>query len=194
MKFVPLGAQPRASNTGKSPRSTSYSTASLTVSVGPEKSCMKVSTHALSLKRAYGKDSNTTLSKPVLAVQVTWSTVEINSHAVILGDHPSVSNGPPFTIEWKAFESVKLTVAEYEECNPHHRSSEAMLLPKVVRETWLRNQGYSRRELEISTQDMNKIKELRKSSAKDGRGWGGLQRWTRNKNNANGGQRQKGRL
>jgi hypothetical protein len=158
---------------------------------------MKVSTHALSLERSYEKqDSNTALSKPVVAVQVTWSTVEINSHEVILGDHPSVSNGPPFTIEWKAFESVKLTVTEYEECNPRHRSSEAMLIPKAVRENWLRNQGYSRRELEISTQEILKIKELRQSSAKDGRGWAGsrLQRWTRGKNNAHGGQRQKVRL
>jgi hypothetical protein len=190
MKLVSFRrAQPRASSTaGKSPRSTSHSTASLALSVGPEKSCLKVSTHAASLKRAYGKDNNTALSKSAVAVQVvTWSTVEINSHEVLLGDHPSVSNGPPFTIEWKAFESVKHTVAEYEECHPHHRSSEAMLMPKAVRETWLRSKGYSRRELEISTQEIYKIKELRQSSAKDGRGWGSLQRWTRNKNNAHGG-------
>jgi hypothetical protein len=75
--------------------------------VGTEKSCLKVSTHALSLERIYGTDR-----KYADTVQaVAWSTVEIHSHEVILGDHPSVSSGPPFTIEWTAFESVTVSVA-----------------------------------------------------------------------------------
>jgi hypothetical protein len=174
-------------------RSMSFSTASTASSsslpvallsvVGTEKSCMKVSTHALSLERAYGIDRKTDA-----AVQaVAWSTVEIHSHEVILGDHPSVSSGPPFTIEWTAFESVTWTVAEYksDECNnidteSHHRfsSSGNIIIPNTVREAWLRHQGYSHLELGIATRAIHKIKEGRRSSARDldrhGRGWSRL--------------------
>jgi hypothetical protein len=192
--------QPRANN-GKSRQNMSFSTA-FTASnatfqalpIGEETSCMKVATQVLSLERAYGKynASSTTLTKHAAAI--TWAAVEINSHEVILGDNPSVSSSPPITIEWKAFESVKLTVDEYEECNPNHRSTRAMLLPKSVREDWLRNQGYSRKELESAAQAIRKTKEERRSSAGDGRGWNRLvQLWTGNKN-AHGRQRQRGVL
>jgi hypothetical protein len=156
--------------------STAYSVAilpDLILAVGPEKSCMKVSTHALSLEQACENDINTTLTLSkhavvvVPVVQVTWSTVEINSHEVILGDHPSVSSGAPFTIEWTAFESVKLTVADYEECKPHHRSPQAMLIPAAVRQAWLLNQGYSLRELEITHRKIHTIQELRRLSARE---------------------------
>jgi hypothetical protein len=173
---------------------TSASSPSLLLLGYPQKpSCLKVSTHALSLKRAYGTDITvTTLSKPA----VTWSTVEIHSHAVILGDHPAVSSGPPFTIEWTAFESVTLTLAEYEDkCNTHinctkadaaadddnsqrHRfsSSGSILIPNTAREAWLRKEGYSRKEMEITSQEIRRIKERRRSSARDrdGRGYGCL--------------------
>jgi hypothetical protein len=195
-----LALQPKADSTStcKLPPqcSTSFSTASratssssslppalLSVAGTDRKSCMKVSTHALSLERAYGTDR-----KHDVAVQaVAWSTVEIHSHEVILGDHPSVSSGPPFTIEWTAFESVTLTVSAHEdECNTnrntpntdtdadlHHRFSYSgnIIIPNAVREAWLRHQGYSRKELEITTRAIRKIKEDRRSSAKDGRGW-----------------------
>ncbi len=178
--------QPRANN-GKSRQNMSFSTA-FTASnatfqalpIGEETSCMKVATQVLSLERAYGKynASSTTLTKHAAAI--TWAAVEINSHEVMLGDHPYVSSGPPITIEWDAFQSVKLTVAKYEECNPHHRSRGALLIPKAVREDWLRNQGYSRRELEIAIRSIHENKKGRLSNAADGRGWSKL--FTRNKN------------
>jgi hypothetical protein len=201
MYLALLALQPKADSTStcKLPpqRSTSFSmasTASMATSsslppalvsvVGTEKSCLKVCTHALSLERAYGTDR-----KHADAVQqaVAWSTVEIHSHEVILGDHPSVSSGPPFTIEWTAFESVTVSVAEYEdECNTnrnipntdadadlHHRFTYSgnIIISNAVREAWLRHQGYTRKELEITARAIRKIKEGRRSSAQDGRGW-----------------------
>jgi hypothetical protein len=128
---------------------------------------MKISTHALSLERVYGRDGTPMFS--VDAIAVDFSTVQINSHEIMLGDHPSVSSGPPFTIEWTALHSCELTVDEYEERNPYPRSSlEALLLPKAVREDRLRKQGYSAQQLEIATQAVNKVKENRQASAGDG--------------------------
>jgi hypothetical protein len=174
-------------------RSMSFSTASTATSsssssslpvallppIGTETSCLKVSTHALSLERAYGTDRKND------AVQaVAWSTVEIHSHEVILGDHPSVSSGPPFTIEWTAFESVTVSVAEYKgderntDTDSHHRFSDSgsIVIPVTVREAWLRHQGYTHLELGIATRAIHKIKEGRRSSARDldgSRGWRG---------------------
>jgi hypothetical protein len=152
-----------------------------------EKTCLKIPTQALSLKQAYGSDMDTTLPNHIPTHAVAWSTIEIKSHEVMLGDHPSVSSGPPITIQWDAFKSVKVTVAEYEEYNPSHRSSVALLIPKAVREDWLRNQGYSRRELETAIRATHGNKKGRLSNAADGRGWSKL--FTRNKNAHN--QRQR---
>lgn len=175
--------------------STDASTASIATSTSSptfsavcfEKTCLKIPTQALSLKQAYGSDMDTTLPNHVPKHAVAWSTIEINSHEVLLGDHPSISCGLPITIEWDAFKSVKVTVAEYEECNPSHRSSGALIIPKAVREDWLRNQGYSRRELETAIRARHTDKKGRLSSAADGRGWSTL--FTRNKNAH--GQRQR---
>jgi hypothetical protein len=160
--------------------STSIATSPTIRAVSREKSCMKIPTQALSLKQAYGGDMDKTFPNHVPKHTVAWSTIEINSHEIMLGDHPSVSSGPPITIEWDAFRSVKLTVAQYEECNPVHRSRGALLIPKAVREDWLRNQGYSRRELEMAIRSIHENKKGRLSSAADGRGWSKL--FTRNRN------------
>jgi hypothetical protein len=170
MKLAWLAVQPRASQ-----RSMSFSTTCTASSAtlpalsvgGPDKSCMKVSTHALSLKRVYGKVNELT---DKVAIGVTWSTVEINSHEVILGDHPGVSSGPPVTIKWTAFESVELTVEEYEERHPPHRSYRDLSIPRHLRQRWLRNQGYTRQELKIAAQAVKKTKKRRRSSARDADG------------------------
>jgi hypothetical protein len=163
MKKAPLApVQPRA---GYYERSISFSTActvssatspALPVSsatlpalpVRPWRSCMKISTHALSLERAYGKDLHPMFSMDT--VTVDWSTVQIHSHEVMLGDNPSVSSGPPLGIEWKASYSRKLTVDEYEERSPPHRSPEDLRLPKAVRGRMLRKQGYTPQQLKVA--------------------------------------------
>jgi hypothetical protein len=188
----------------KTQRRTSFSTACTGSSatlpalpVGPGKSCMKVLTHDLSLEQTYGtpppppslplaltspltsppplQDIDTALSK-----HVAWSTLEINSHVVTLGDHPSVSSGPPYKLEWTTFESVTLNVDEYEESHPGRRSTGDLLIPKAHREDYFLKLGYARQELVIITRAINKIKKGRRSSAEDGRGrsWS----WTQNKN------------
>jgi hypothetical protein len=206
MKKASLAVQPRASSS-YSERSISFSTACMVSSAilpslpdHPWVSCMKISTHALSLKRTYGRGgtlpalpvrpwrSCMKVSTPALslkrtygrggtpmfsmdAITVAWSTVQVNSHEVMLGDHPSVSSGPPLAIKWTALHSYEVTVDNYEKRRPYHRSPEDLLLPKAVREGMLRKQGYPPRQLKIAIRAVNKIKRRRQSSAGDGRGW-----------------------
>jgi hypothetical protein len=187
---VGVGTNESQQYCSKSQRNMSLSTAACTASIATslptisavcrEKTCLKIPTQALSLKQAYGNDMDTTFPNHVPKHEVAWTTIEIHIHGVMLGDHPSVSSGPPITIEWDAFKSVKLTIVEYEESKPSHRSSGALLIPKAVREDWLRNQGYSRRELEMAIRSIHENKKGRLSSAADGRGWSKL--FTRNKN------------
>jgi hypothetical protein len=47
---------------------------------------------------------------------VQFSNVTVHLHGLILGDHPSVSEGPPLMLDWKAFESIAYeTVDDFQE-------------------------------------------------------------------------------
>lgn len=128
--------------------------------------------------------------KPKKSVQ--WSTMDWYSHEIILGDNPSVSTGgPPITIRWKAHEHVQMTIDEYEQqwevvgapvqteeptksmtttttTTRRSRSKAEMLIPRQLREEWLRNGGYSRKEIAAASAEVERIRRLREQSARDG--------------------------
>lgn len=95
---------------------------------------------------------------------VSFDSVEINEHQVILGDNPSVSSGPPVTVAWESHESYTFSVDEYEESHPERRFKSNMLLPRRVREELLTKAGYSRSQLVIAQRIVNRIKKERAMS------------------------------
>jgi hypothetical protein len=140
----------------------------------PEKSCLRVRTQALSLERSYGIDKDTdTDDSRFLGEQknhVTLTTIQMHHHEVMLGDHPSVSSGPPLTIDWNPFESFTLDLDNYEMCHRQHRAKDSILIPAVVREACLRDR-YARSELVKTIATVRKLKEDRRRSASDGKLW-----------------------
>ena len=101
--------------------------------------------------------------------KVTFGEVQIHSHQFILGDNPSVSSGPPVTMNWKSFESGTFDLDEYEKQKPAPRSKEAMILPRSFREELLREEGFSRGEMKIATEEATRIQQQRLKSSKDGK-------------------------
>ena len=125
--------------------------------------CLKVLTHAESLERVVASSRQQDQPK-----SVSFGTVDIYSHGIILGDNPSVSFGPPVTIRWKAFDTQTISLDEYEQHKPDSRAKDAMLLPRMVREDWLRNVGFARGEIKDTVIAMEKIKQQRCQSSRDG--------------------------
>jgi hypothetical protein len=116
--------------------------------------CLKVRTHDDSINRIYCSDGPEQRS-------VDFSTIEVRTYPIILGDNPSVSSGPPFTIDWDHQDAEEIDLSDYEILKPEKRTREQILLPASVRESWLRAQGYARSELVEVGKEVNRIKKCR---------------------------------
>jgi hypothetical protein len=132
--------------------------------------CMKARTQAESICRLYTQSirsetsSESSSSLPI----VTFSTVEFHTHAVILGDNPSVSVGPPLAMGWNAVQSDSLDLEEYETSRPPRRQKRDLIIPRNMRVSWLRDEGYARSELAEVEDDIKMIKKYRKTNAHKG--------------------------
>ncbi|GKY91668.1 hypothetical protein MPSEU_000138700 [Mayamaea pseudoterrestris] len=129
------------------------------------KGCLKIRSHAESLERSVSNFNKHLLP---LKKSVSFGDVAIYSHGILLGDNPSVSGGPPLTIRWAAFDKQKVSLDDYEQAKPESRPKEAMLLPRMIREEWLRNNGYARGEVRATILAVEKIKQQRYQSTRDG--------------------------
>ena len=147
------------------------SVTSLSESVGGEGGCLKHKTQFASLRHVY-KANNSNSEKKL----VRFDSIRISSHAIILGDNPAVSKGPPVTIEWKSFESMRVSVDDYEVgkgtctddtalCTGTTRRGFAMILPLDVREDMLRAAGYARSEWVAVVRETSRIRQSRAASA-----------------------------
>lgn len=108
--------------------------------------------------------------------QVSFSFVEFHLHEILLGDNPAVSNGPPLTLSWKAVESYKLHLDKYEASKAlPSRDRHQMILPKCVREDWLKAAGYSRSEQVRASRAVRAIQSQRSQSMLDSDLWQKIQ-------------------
>jgi hypothetical protein len=140
----------RAPDNEECDRTAKTSTSSSFFLAAPLKSCMK-----------QARTQTTPKTKKVM-----FDSLVIHEHAVILGDNPSVSSGPPLAISWEAQRSIHLSLDKYEASRPPRRHSEEMHVPREIREEWLRQAGYARSHFaEIDTM-VQKTKKERAASAK----------------------------
>lgn len=100
-----------------------------------------------------------------------FGTVHICSHAIILGDNPATSEGPPVTIEWTAFDTVVLNVDDYEQTKAkgvggaRPRKGPEMIIPLHLRIDMLKAAGYARSEMDAVVREINKIRQNRARTA-----------------------------
>jgi hypothetical protein len=131
--------------------------------------CMKLRTQAESICRTFTSSSPCiNESSSSLQPSVTFSAVEFHTHELILGDNPSVSVGPPLAMSWKAVESKILDLEEYETSRPPRRERRDLIVPRSMRETWLRAEGYARSELTEVENEIKVIKKHRRTNARKG--------------------------
>jgi hypothetical protein len=131
--------------------------------------CMKLRTQAESIYRTFTSSSPCiNESSSSLQPSVTFSAVEFHTHELILGDNPSVSVGPPLAMSWKAVESKILDLEEYETSRPPRRERRDLIVPRSMRVTWLRAEGYARSELAEVENEIKVIKKHRRTNARKG--------------------------
>lgn len=92
------------------------------------------------------KDENTVSTTNV---SVSFSTIDIHEHGVILGDNPGgTSGGPPLAVDWEAVAHFSLPIDDYEANRmAPRRSLEALLLPEKTRVNLLKDWGYSDQDI-----------------------------------------------
>lgn len=127
------------------------------------RSCLKVPTQMESL--AIEASVAETLSRKM----VRFASVEFREYTLVLSDNPSTTSGPPIGIGWKYYpeDTVLLDLDEYERGREgHRRTARELSLPPDVRDSMLRNIGYSRKELLDAVRIVGKDKYRRRISLK----------------------------
>eukprot|EP00547_Thalassionema_nitzschioides_P016827 CAMPEP_0194239352 /NCGR_PEP_ID=MMETSP0158-20130606/5843_1 /TAXON_ID=33649 /ORGANISM="Thalassionema nitzschioides, Strain L26-B" /LENGTH=335 /DNA_ID=CAMNT_0038973807 /DNA_START=372 /DNA_END=1379 /DNA_ORIENTATION=- len=82
-----------------------------------------------------------------------------------LGDNPSVTLGPPLTIEWEHFDSLTTSLDDYELKRGPSRNRASYKIPYILREQILRYVGFGRAELHEASIEIAETKRGRLSSA-----------------------------
>lgn len=102
-----------------------------------------------------------TTSHPSLRKSVSFQTIEIKEYNIVLGDHPSVTIGPPITIEWKPVSSQILTVDEYEDAfQGERRRGQELRLPESIRKSFLTGH-HSEEEIARARKQVRKVQAQR---------------------------------
>lgn len=87
---------------------------------------------------------------------VTFTTVTVYTHDVILGDNPSCKSGVPWTLDWVHLNSTCHLVEDYEK--REGRKKKASRIPKDQRENVLRRKGYTTMNFRQVCQDIEQIR------------------------------------
>jgi hypothetical protein len=93
---------------------------------------------------------------------VTFADVKVREYPICLGDNPGVMVGAPLSLSWEFQYEGQLSLDDYETSRPDRRRSDELRIPSFVRETMLKNSGYSRTEIQRGVRDVNVAKNRRK--------------------------------
>ena len=119
--------------------------------------CLKIVTQGQSLRVHYGRAGHDR--------SVSWGDITFQNHARVLGDNPACS-GVPLSISWKAFETITISIDDYEDHRPVPRKLYQLVVPKRMREDWLRSEGYARGEMREAMAECEGIRKSREANAK----------------------------
>lgn len=93
---------------------------------------------------------------------VSYSNITIRDYPIIPGDNPTVSSGPPITIDWNYITEVSTDINTFESIRHNKRRLQSeMKMPDTIRLSLLLNSGYKMNELRKSTRQAALIKKYR---------------------------------
>jgi hypothetical protein len=112
--------------------------------------------------------SNTSISSFASSKSVRWSTIEVHSHDIVLGDNPCCSvEGPPLSIGWNSISTIEMSIDDYEsERMPERRSDPVdLIVPAAVRRRRLLERGYSESQIKDRLSELTAIQKSRRKSS-----------------------------
>jgi hypothetical protein len=93
--------------------------------------------------------------------QVQFLHITIREYDQTLGDNPSVSYGPPISLDWNYTQNEATCLDEYEGTRPQRRSLRQMGMNYYQRKGVLTRYGYSEEEMKSAKREANKAKTQR---------------------------------
>ena len=171
-KPSPTAAAIRASPTSamKKASSTAAMTRAASSASNPSlKSCLSVPSHQESLQHSWKNEQQ----QPPMKKNVSFSSIEIREHPVAIGDNPSVSRGPPLSLDWYNEETCTTKSFLLQEYEQHHqrpaRPREDIVLSGTLRESLLRElAGATTQDLVKANNEVIKVKKERMETAMQG--------------------------
>ncbi|CAJ1955916.1 unnamed protein product [Cylindrotheca closterium] len=127
-------------------------------SVLTKKSCLKRTESSTFCDS--GSESSS-ISKPTMKREVSFTAVEITEYPMVLGDNPDC-DGIPIQIGWKAQHSETVPLDTYEEAKKEPRKKSDLLLSEDKRRKIV--EDFSRKEIDTAVREANQIKRYRKFS------------------------------
>ena len=105
-------------------------------------------------------------SSDISCTKCTFGGVEIREYPIMPGDSPAGFKGPPLAVDWTPISTVRFPdVEKYESVrNGHRRTTKELMMPASQRVEILRNQGFSRSEIQKCTKGANLARRQRKDT------------------------------
>lgn len=117
---------------------------------------LRVKRQSVSLRKAYKATTSENL--------VAFGEVEVFSHPVVLGDNPSVSAGPPLTLDWRASDYQRFSVDEHQATTAPRRMDQ-LKIGRVRRHRMLVAAGFTAEDIERVVTSIRRIQQSRRKTA-----------------------------
>lgn len=132
----------------------------------PRKSCLIIKTQHESLTLS----CNDVRRRRRIDTSVRFSNVEFHFHGYILGDNPSITSGPPLSVEWESFYSPgTVSIEEYEASTVHdreYRKGTDLIVSEDIRYERLKNAGVAMKDIKRIEYECRMIRYSRENSMK----------------------------
>ena len=94
---------------------------------------------------------------------VSFSAIKIRHYKQTIGDHPSVSYGPPISLDWKYSEKSLVDVSDYEENRQgtRRKNLKDMQMNYYSRKDTLIQLGHTKEDIKSASKDANKTQRQR---------------------------------
>lgn len=92
---------------------------------------------------------------------VKFSSIDIRSYKITLGDNPSCSYGPPISLDWEYSNNIKMSIDEYEKSRGARRKSYQMQMNSQYREKLLQTWDITPDEIQYRVKELKLVRKGR---------------------------------
>jgi hypothetical protein len=96
--------------------------------------------------------------------RVRFGFVTIRNYDITMGDNPSVTGGPPITLDWSYEQIPSLPIQEFDtfrEANPRAMDSHCLIVSADDRRAMLKRAGFTENQIQLNEKRVMKIQKQR---------------------------------